>query len=251
MKTTQTLETASRSRPRAGPTQKPRLSIVLELTFAAVSSSGVLASDGQQRGLRGLEGGVDHGDRARPARRRRRSGRQSARRRTSSRARGAQQVGGEHHRHARVAVAENRGERGDDRGRQPADQRDQADGGGTAVAVGEDDQRDGVGPGADDRAGPRQLQLAQRAVGNTACRARQDSRRCSRSRSTERRMAGPIAFLKLPWKISGAIRPSRWKFGEIPKGGPGRGGSRRRSKGARKGAAQGHARRKDVEGHVH
>ena len=47
MKTTQTLETASRRPPRAGPTQKPRLSIVLELTFAAVSSSGVFASEGR------------------------------------------------------------------------------------------------------------------------------------------------------------------------------------------------------------
>ena len=46
-KTTQTLETASRSPPSAGPTQKPRLSIVPELTFAAVSSSGVFASEGR------------------------------------------------------------------------------------------------------------------------------------------------------------------------------------------------------------
>ena len=45
-KTTQTVESASRSPPRAGPTQKPRLSMVLELTLAAVSSSGVLASEG-------------------------------------------------------------------------------------------------------------------------------------------------------------------------------------------------------------
>ena len=45
--TTQTVETARRSPPSAGPTQKPRLSIVLELTLAAVSSSGVLARDGK------------------------------------------------------------------------------------------------------------------------------------------------------------------------------------------------------------
>ena len=45
-KTTQAVETASRSPPSAGPTQKPRLSIVLELTLAAVSSSGVFASEG-------------------------------------------------------------------------------------------------------------------------------------------------------------------------------------------------------------
>ncbi len=43
-KTTQVLETASRTPPIAGPAQKPRLSRVLELTFAAVSSSGVRAS---------------------------------------------------------------------------------------------------------------------------------------------------------------------------------------------------------------
>ena len=63
-KTTQPLETASRRPPSAGPTQKPRLSIVLELTFAAVSSSGVFASDGSSAACAGLEGRVDHRDRA-------------------------------------------------------------------------------------------------------------------------------------------------------------------------------------------
>ena len=63
MKTTQTLETVSRRPPRAGPTQKPRLSIVLELTFAAVSSSGVRRERREQRGLRqGWKAVVDHGE---------------------------------------------------------------------------------------------------------------------------------------------------------------------------------------------
>ena len=46
-KTTQTSVIARRTPPRAGPTQMPRLSIVLELTLAAVSSSGVRARDGR------------------------------------------------------------------------------------------------------------------------------------------------------------------------------------------------------------
>jgi hypothetical protein len=52
-KTTQTFETASRIPPSAGPTQKPRLSSVLELTFAAVSSSGVRASEGSSAACAG------------------------------------------------------------------------------------------------------------------------------------------------------------------------------------------------------
>ena len=52
-KTTQAVETASSRPPRAGPTQKPRLSIVLELTLAAVSSSGVVASEGSSAACAG------------------------------------------------------------------------------------------------------------------------------------------------------------------------------------------------------
>ena len=52
-KTTEVLETASTSPPRAGPAQDPRLSSVLELTLAAVSSSGVLASAGRRAACAG------------------------------------------------------------------------------------------------------------------------------------------------------------------------------------------------------
>ena len=46
MKTTPVEAAASRSPPSAGPRNVPTLSIVLDTAFAAVSSSGVLASDG-------------------------------------------------------------------------------------------------------------------------------------------------------------------------------------------------------------
>ena len=52
-KTTQVVETASSSPPSAGPAQKPRLSSVLELTLAAVSSSGVRASEGSRAACAG------------------------------------------------------------------------------------------------------------------------------------------------------------------------------------------------------
>ena len=52
-KTTHVLDTASSTPPRAGPTQNPRLSSVLELTFAAVSSSGVRASTGRSAACAG------------------------------------------------------------------------------------------------------------------------------------------------------------------------------------------------------
>ena len=45
--------TASRSPPRAGPRNEPTLSIALELTLAAVSSSGVRASDGSSAACAG------------------------------------------------------------------------------------------------------------------------------------------------------------------------------------------------------
>ena len=115
---------------------------MLELTLAAVSSSGVFASEGSSADCAGWKAvlitatvrgqdvddadgrvGVDaDGHRRQPDR--------------------AQQVGGEHHRHARVTVAEHRGERRDERGRQPADQRDQADRRGAAVVVRVDDECD-------------------------------------------------------------------------------------------------------------
>ena len=52
-KTTHVVETASSTPPIAGPAQKPRLSSVLELTFAAVSSSGVRASAGSSAACAG------------------------------------------------------------------------------------------------------------------------------------------------------------------------------------------------------
>ena len=134
-KTTPVLVSASRRPPSAGPAKLPTLSIELDATFAAVSSSGRVASDGQQRRLRGPERRRDqlhaHGE---PDREQRRAVEQRRRGRAADRER-AQQVAGHHHALAPVAVAEDREERRRGGGGPEAQQRDHADGGGAAVPV--------------------------------------------------------------------------------------------------------------------
>src|SRR5580765_4694044 len=81
---------------------------------------------------------------------------------------------------------------------------DQAHGRGAAVVVGEDDERDRVGPRADDRAGPGQLELSQAAVVKHCPQGALRFAQVLFQPLHPRRMAGSIAFLKFPWKISGA-----------------------------------------------
>ncbi len=121
---------AARSRPaRAGPTNRPMLSSVLTTAFAAVSSPGVLASDGRQRGQGGAERRRD--DHGRPRRSRRPSlpaaSSEDAARLPRDEA-GADQVRDDHHALARVAIGERRGERRDQRGRDRADHDEHTDG---------------------------------------------------------------------------------------------------------------------------
>ena len=55
-KTTPVLATTSRTPASAGPTKKPRLSIVLATAFAAVSSPGVRAAEGVTAAMAGRNG---------------------------------------------------------------------------------------------------------------------------------------------------------------------------------------------------
>ena len=71
-------------------------------------------------------------------------------------------VAHDHRRHTREAVDEARGERRHDRSRDEPDQPDDADCGRAALLVRVDAERDEVGPGAEDRADPRELEPAER-----------------------------------------------------------------------------------------
>ena len=165
--------TAMTTPARAGPAKAPTLSIVLEATFAAVSSSGVPGKRGQEGRLRrperGAGGGGERGQRVEDRRWARRR-RQPPRRRRHQR--DADEVGADHDPHAVEAVAEDGGERRRDPGRQHHHERQDAERGRAARLEGEHPERDRVAPAADLRADEGELEPPQAGVAEAARRTR-------------------------------------------------------------------------------
>ena len=141
-KATPVLVAARTAPPIAGPAKAATLSTVLEVTFAAVNSSGVRASEGTSGRLGGPEGGRHEGDeRHEPVDDAGGRFDEGGGGRAGERA-GAQQVGREHDPLPREAVGQNGGEGRADRRRQEANEPDEPDRGRPALLEGEDRDSD-------------------------------------------------------------------------------------------------------------
>ena len=149
---------------RSGPASVPRLSIVEVAPLAAISSSGVRASEGSTACMRRPEerrGDPDHAgereDEYRVAAGEDRRGRSGQRGGADQRRRDQDALAPE-------AVAEAAGERRDDRRREHPREAREPDRRGPAGVVGEDAERDEVRPLGDDRRAPGELDPPQVAV---------------------------------------------------------------------------------------
>ena len=155
---------ATRMPPSAGPTKIPTLSIVVAVTFAAVSSSGLRARFGTSAAWAGRNAvpitvptiEMTYTSEWRPP-----SGDEQGHQREE---RHARQIGRHHHPDPRVAVSEHPGQRRREARGDPAGEPDQPDRIGPVLTEGIDRDRDRVGPRTDVRARPGQLEAAQGAV---------------------------------------------------------------------------------------
>ena len=168
MKTAPGPNAASSRPPIAGPAKMPMLSIALAETLAAVSSSGVRASEGTRAAWAGRNAVAatptragDHvdDDGARIGVDRHGSATMSTR---------PYEIGDDHDETPVVAVSEQGRERRGERGREPAEQADDADRRGAALLVGVDDDGDAVGPGL------RSIEPAQASSDPAEVRVRKD-----------------------------------------------------------------------------
>ena len=197
-KTTSSPVAASSRPPIAGPPKMPRLSMVLEVTLAAVSSFGVLATEEGARPAPGARRST-RWPRALRGRRRGRAALHDDDRRRRREGRPGE-LGDDDHTLAAVSIAEQSRERRSDRRREKPHESDEPDGGGAAVPVREHRQRDAVRP-------VRQIEAAHApsirrilGSGRPGRRSAQSPRR-ARSALTRQASHDPLCFSNGRWKI--------------------------------------------------
>ena len=204
-KTTPALVAARRPAPIAGPAKLPTLSIVLRVTFAAVSSSGLRASSGR---IDDSAGGRSSEDRGEPGERvdgprgavgeRDRAGSSDHRRPAEVRRR--------HHRDAREPVGKGAEERRADRCRDRADEGDDPDRLRTALLVGIDRDGDAVRPLPDDGADAGELQPPELRVGEVAPeRARRLGQLLPQPAHSRRASQHPRCISRRTWEDFGRV----------------------------------------------
>ena len=163
-KTVGTFVAVTSSAPSAGPMKNARLSMVLEAPFAAVSSAGLLVSDGIQAIWAGRKTQPTRAARVATTRTDQVGASDEHEDRGDRHEAGAHEVGADEDRLAGEAVGERRAQRGGDGHEEEADRAPDADELDPAGPVGPHDDGGGVRPVADHRAGEGELDPAQRRV---------------------------------------------------------------------------------------